>query len=148
MSVKKRMEYADYTRTYFDLWGGTKIGMDTHALFRSIGRFYEYMNFDLLVSNVCDIYRKGGDQLEELVMSVPFDSKFVVFDEHTRMAVFAAIDYNSRTKLNEVFIHSIFVLNEDANARVFCEIENASMLKVCEDGGVLENPPELVYKNN
>ena len=27
-----RMEQADFTWTYRDLWGGTKIGMDTHAL--------------------------------------------------------------------------------------------------------------------
>lgn len=147
MSVQKRMEYADFTRTYFDLWGGTKIGMDTHALYRSIGRFYEYMNFDLLSSNICDVFRRGGEALEDLVMGIPFDSKFVVYSEPTRMAIFSAIDYNSNTNLNEVFIHSIFILEGGKNDKVFCEVGNACLVKVCADGSVVENPPELVFND-
>ena len=141
-----RMEQADFTWTYRDLWGGTKIGMDTHALRRSIGRFYQFMSFELLSSNIRDIYLKGGDCLEELVMSIPFGGKFVVFDEKTRMAIFAAIDFNERTNLNEVFVHSVYVLDEGENKHVFCEAENKGLFKVLEDGSVQENPLELVLK--
>lgn len=137
-----RMEQADYTRTYQELWGGTKLGMDTHALWRSIGRFYEYMSFELLASNIRDIYLKGGQALEELVMAVPFGGKFVVFDEKTRMAIFSTIDFNEKTGKNEVFIHSIFVLDEGKNSKVFCTPDEARF-KVLLDGSVQENPKEL-----
>lgn len=141
-----RMEQADFTRTYKELWGGTKLGMDTHALWRGINRFYEFMSFELLALNIRDIYLKGGDSLEGLVMAIPFGGKFVVFDEKTRMAIFAAIDFNERTNLNEVFVHSIYVLDEGKNNRVFCEAENKGLFKVLEDGSVQENPLELVRK--
>lgn len=141
-----RMEQADFTWTYRDLWSGTKIGMDTHALRRSIGRFYQFMSFELLSSNIQDIYKKGGESLEELVMSIPFGGKFVVFDEKTRMAIFAAIDFNDKTGLNEVFVHSIYVLDEGEDKRVFCEAENKGLFKVLKDGSVQENPLELVRK--
>lgn len=104
-----RMEQADFTWTYRDLWGGTKIGMDTHALRRSIGRFYQFMSFELLSSNIRDIYMKGGDSLEELVMAVPFGGQFVVFDEKSGLIIFADIDFNERTGLNDVFVHSLLV---------------------------------------
>ena len=141
-----RLEQADFTWTYRDLWGGTKIGMDVHALKRSIGRFYRFMSFELLSSNIRDIYVKGGAPLEELVMSIPFGGKFVVFDEKNRMAIFAAIDYNDKTNLNEVFVHSIYILSEDENKKVYCEAENKGLFKVLEDGSVQENPLELVRK--
>lgn len=62
------------------------------------------------------------------------------------MAIFAAIDFNERTNLNEVFVHSVYVLDEGENNRVFCEAENKGLFKVLEDGSVQENPLELVLK--
>ena len=62
------------------------------------------------------------------------------------MAIFAAIDFNERTNLNEVFVHSVYVLDEGENKHVFCEAENKGLFKVLEDGSVQENPLELVLK--
>ena len=145
MSVFQRMQFADYTRTYFDLWGGTKFGMDTHALSRSIDRYYPFMSFDLLTSNIKDIYCHGGEELEDLVMALPLGTKFVVFDERINMAIFTAIDFNETTRLNEVFIHSIYVL-KPWETTVYCEAENTGLFKLRADGTVEENPPELHLK--
>lgn len=139
-----RMEQADFTWTYRDLWGGTKIGMDTHALRRSIGRFYQFMSFELLSSNIRDIYMKGGDSLEELVMAVPFGGQFVVFDEKSGLIIFADIDFNERTGLNDVFVHSLLVY-EGNERKVYCEPDD-SVFKVLLDGSVQENPEEFVRK--
>ena len=139
-----RMEQADFTWTYRDLWGGTKIGMDTHALRRSIGRFYQFMSFELLSSNIRDIYLKGGDCLEELVMAIPFGGQFVVFDEKSGLIIFADIDFNERTGLNDVFVHSLLVY-EGGERKVYCEPDD-SVFKVLLDGSVQENPEEFVRK--
>ena len=139
-----RMEQADFTWTYRDLWGGTKIGMDTHALRRSIGRFYQFMFFELLSSNIRDIYMKGGDSLEELVMAVPFSGQFVVFDEKSGLIIFADIDFNERTGLNDVFVHSLLVYGGNER-KVYCEPDD-SVFKVLLDGSVQENPEEFVRK--
>ena len=139
-----RMEQADFTWTYRDLWGGTKIGMDTHALRRSIGRFYQFMSFELLSSNIRDIYLKGGDCLEELVMAIPFGGQFVVFDEKSGLIIFADIDFNERTGLNDVFVHSLLVY-EGGERKVYCEPDD-SVFKVLLDGSVQENPEEFIRK--
>lgn len=139
-----RMEQADFTWTYRDLWGGTKIGMDTHALRRSIGRFYQFMSFELLSSNIRDIYMKGGDSLEELVMAVPFGGQFVVFDEKSGLIIFADIDFNERTGLNDVFVHSLLVY-EGGERKVYCEPDDF-VFKVLLDGSVQENPEEFIRK--
>lgn len=139
-----RMEQADFTWTYRDLWGGTKIGMDTHALRRSIGRFYQFMSFELLSSNIRDIYLKGGDDLEELVMAIPFGGQFVVFDEKSGLIIFADIDFNERTGLNDVFVHSLLVYEGDER-KVYCEPDDF-VFKVLLDGSVQENPEEFIRK--
>ncbi len=139
-----RMEQADFTWTYRDLWGGTKIGMDTHALRRSIGRFYQFMSFELLSSNIRDIYLKGGDCLEELVMAIPFGGQFVVFDEKSGLIIFADIDFNERTGLNDVFVHSLLVY-EGGERKVYCEPDDF-VFKVLLDGSVQENPEEFIRK--
>lgn len=139
-----RMEQADFTWTYRDLWGGTKIGMDTHALRRSIGRFYQFMSFELLSSNIRDIYLKGGDCLEELVMAIPFGGQFVVFDEKSGLIIFADIDFNERTGLNDVFVHSLLVY-EGGERKVYCEPDDF-VFKVLLDGSVQENPEEFMRK--
>ena len=139
-----RMEQADFTWTYRDLWGGTKIGMDTHALRRSIGRFYQFMSFELLSSNIRDIYLKGGDCLEELVMAIPFGGQFVVFDEKSGLIIFADIDFNERTGLNDVFVHSLLVY-EGGERTVYCEPDDF-VFKVLLDGSVQENPEEFIRK--
>ena len=139
-----RMEQADFTWTYRDLWGGTKIGMDTHALRRSIGRFYQFMSFELLSSNIRDIYLKGGDCLEELVMAIPFGGQFVVFDEKSGLIIFADIDFNERTGLNDVFLHSLLVY-EGGERKVYCEPDDF-VFKVLLDGSVQENPEEFIRK--
>lgn len=139
-----RMEQADFTWTYRDLWGGTKIGMDTHALRRSIGRFYQFMSFELLSSNIRDIYLKGGDCLEELVMAIPFGGQFVVFDEKSGLIIFADIDFNERTGLNDVFVHSLLVY-EGGERKVYCEPDDF-VFKVLLDGSVQENPEEFIWK--
>ena len=139
-----RMEQADFTWTYRDLWGGTKIGMDTHALRRSIGRFYQFMSFELLSSNIRDIYLKGGDCLEELVMAIPFGGQFVVVDEKAGLIIFADIDFNERTGLNDVFVHSLLVY-EGGERKVYCEPDDF-VFKVLLDGSVQENPEEFIRK--
>lgn len=139
-----RMEQADFTWTYRDLWGGTKIGMDTHALRRSIGRFYQFMSFELLSSNIRDIYLKGGDCLEELVMAIPFGGQIVVFDEKSGLIIFADIDFNERTGLNDVFVHSLLVY-EGGERKVYCEPDDF-VFKVLLDGSVQENPEEFIRK--
>ncbi len=139
-----RMEQADFTWTYRDLWNGTKIGMDTHALRRSIGRFYQFMSFELLSSNIRDIYLKGGDCLEELVMAIPFGGQFVVFDEKSGLIIFADIDFNERTGLNDVFVHSLLVY-EGGERKVYCEPDDF-VFKVLLDGSVQENPEEFIRK--
>jgi len=136
-----RMEQADFTWTYRDLWNGTKIGMDTHALRRSIGRFYQFMSFELLSSNIRDIYLKGGDCLEELVMAIPFGGQFVVFDEKSGLIIFADIDFN---ELNDVFVHSLLVY-EGGERKVYCEPDDF-VFKVLLDGSVQENPEEFIRK--
>jgi hypothetical protein len=138
------MEQADFTWTYRDLWNGTKIGMDTHALRRSIGRFYQFMSFELLSSNIRDIYLKGGDCLEELVMAIPFGGQFVVFDEKSGLIIFADIDFNERTGLNDVFVHSLLVY-EGGERKVYCEPDDF-VFKVLLDGSVQENPEEFIRK--
>ena len=130
--------------TYRDLWNGTKIGMDTHALRRSIGRFYQFMSFELLSSNIRDIYLKGGDCLEELVMAIPFGGQFVVFDEKSGLIIFADIDFNERTGLNDVFVHSLLVY-EGGERKVYCEPDDF-VFKVLLDGSVQENPEEFIRK--
>ena len=124
-----RMEQADFTWTYRDLWGGTKIGMDTHALRRSIGRFYQFMSFELLSSNIRDIYMKGGDSLEELVMAVPFGGQFVVFDEKSGLIIFADIDFNEGGQvLTMCLVHSLLVYGGNER-KVYCEPDD-SVFKV------------------
>ena len=87
---------------------------------------------------------KGGDSLEELVMAVPFGGQFVVFDEKSGLIIFADIDFNERTGLNDVFVHSLLVYG-GTERKVYCEPDD-SVFKVLLDGSVQENPEEFVRK--
>lgn len=139
-----RMEQADFTWTYRDLWGGTKIGMDTHALRRSIGRFYQFMSFELLSSNIREDLHEGAEILWRNWLCVPFGGQFVVFDEKSGLIIFADIDFNERTGLNDVFVHSLLVYGGNER-KVYCEPDD-SVFKVLLDGSVQENPEEFVRK--
>lgn len=77
-TTSERMQFADFTRTFHNLWGGTRIGMDTHALRRGCQRFYPLLSYELLAENIRAIFLSGGAELEELVMGVEFGGMFTV----------------------------------------------------------------------
>lgn len=138
-----RIQLADYTRIIHSLWGGTKIGIDTHALKRSIGRFYQFMSYELLIDNVLDILKT--EELEDYIMDIPMGGKFNVMNEKNGFTIFGSIGYDESTCLNECFIHSIFVFCPEEHKHVYTEDESTVRLKVDLGGTVICNPPEIVY---
>ena len=56
----------------------------------------------------------------------------------------ADIDFNERTGLNDVFVHSLLVYGGNER-KVYCEPDD-SVFKVLLDGSVQENPEEFVRK--
>jgi hypothetical protein len=144
-TTSERMQFADFTRTFHNLWGGTRIGMDTHALRRGCQRFYPLLSYELLAENIRAIFLSGGAELEELVMGVEFGGMFTVYDEASRMAILASIDFNQTVGVNEVFVNTIYV--REFHEPVYCERETKLRCKVNTDGSVTENPPELVLKS-
>lgn len=142
---KDRMKFADFTRTFKNLWGGTKLGMDTHALQRGKERVYPFMSYELLAENIRAIFLSGGSGLEELVMEVQFGSLFTVYDEDSRMAIMASIDFNQDIGVNEVFINTVYV--RKWLEPIYCDARIQLMCRVNLDGSITVNPPELVCKD-
>ncbi|WP_191396183.1 hypothetical protein [Flavonifractor sp. An306] len=140
----ERMKFADFTRTFHNLWGGTKIGMDTHALRRGCQRFYPLLSYELLAENIRSIFLSGGAELEELAMGVELGGMFTIYDESSHMAILASIDFDQTVGVNEVFVNTIYVRR--FQEPIYCEHETKLRCKIGADGSVTENPPELVLK--
>ncbi len=143
--TNERMKFADFTRTFHNLWGGTKIGMDTHALRRGCQRFYPLLSYELLAENIRAIFLSGGGELEELVMGVELDGKFAIYDENSHLVILGSIDFNQEIGLNEVFINT--VCTHDWKGPIFCDVDSKLMCKVNLDGSITENPPDMVAKD-
>lgn len=142
-----RLRSADYSMTYNELWGGTKIGTDAHSLRRSFQRYCSFSSIDLVVWNAALVSLKGGEPLEDAVMSLPFESQFVIYDEAQDCAYFLEIGYNAETQLNEMFIHSLFV-RQDPHRPIYCHATDKGLYKVCRDGSFVENPKELAISQS
>lgn len=140
----ERMKFADFTRTFKNLWGGTKLGMDTHALRRGKERVYSFMSYELLAENIRAIFLSGGSELEELVMAVQFGGLFTVYDEDSRMAIMASIDFDQEVGVNEVFVNTVYV--REWHEPIYCETRSELLCRVNLDGSVTVNPPELIRK--
>lgn len=106
---------------------------------------YPLLSYELLAENIRAIFLSGGAELEELVMGVEFGGMFTVYDEASRMAILASIDFNQTVGVNEVFVNTIYV--REFHEPVYCERETKLRCKVNTDGSVTENPPELVLKS-
>lgn len=147
MDTKKRMQTADYTKRFHDLMGGTRIGMDFHALRHSIDGFHALMGYALMVENVADAFATVPD-LEDRLMNLPEGSTFVILRENDGLTVFASFAINQATRDIDIFVHTTFIYEAIPSCYVFVNDEDKLLLKICKDGTVEENAGEFKTKSN
>lgn len=141
-TVKNRIFFADFTKRY----DGVKVGFSYHSLRRSIGRYYPFMSNELLADNICALLQQVPD-LEDRLMDLLPNESFVVTRESDGLTIFASYDYETNSADADVlvFVHTIYVANE--GQRVYVDDSDKLLLKVCQNGTIEENPPELRRKN-
>lgn len=140
-TVSARMALAGYTRTYDNLMGGTRLGLDDHVLRRSVQRFYENMTFELLSENIAEVLQEMPD-MEDILLDTPVGSKLVILRESDGFTFSVSYDINSSTGNYELFVHTVLVHDGTEGFYIFVE-EGEICLKLCKDGTVEENANEF-----
>lgn len=141
-TVKARMWDAALTKR-FD--SGIRIGFGNHALARSVSRYYKFMSMDLLMDNIYGLLSQVPD-LDDRLMDIPVNERFVIVRESDGLTIFASYDYNTIADTENagdllVFVHTILVAEE--RRRIWVDDRDKLLLKICKDGSIQENPWEL-----